>query len=428
MVATQTAPSAEATRGRELGIDQQTQLTNYLAAQHKAGYIAPTRLGEGAYADASGNVQGLPAAALPGYINQKDQNGNWVTSAVNGGLDAVKASKAAQAIGNATTEIMPQTYGPRGEALPYQTKREAIEGVNAPPVTSGAGDPTRAQSGGASGLDIQAALREIANTKASMSSVTDQSSKQALQAHIDDITKQISNVGNYPASMSGIPSAPSAGAGRGSLVPQLGVQNNINLLQGQGSDLLKSAQAEQAGNLQTNQYFDEIAHLMGNGAKFGPMQADIAKWKAMVPGVDLTGAQTNQDVMRKLSANLAGNRGTRSDADLANWQKAYPNGEMTNDAISQVLPMLRQTLGVGNARAKVLTSQSTNGGLETLPKVANEFNQIASPSVIADGNALAQASASGKLNDFMARIKQKYPNDWSQRLQTIKKLDGMGAF
>ena len=44
LLAQQLAPSAEATRGRELGVDQPTQLANYLAAQKKAGYIPLTRL------------------------------------------------------------------------------------------------------------------------------------------------------------------------------------------------------------------------------------------------------------------------------------------------------------------------------------------------------------------------------------------------
>lgn len=207
----------------------------------------------------------------------------------------------------------------------------------------------------------------------------------------------------------------------------VGATNNVQLMQGQGSDLLKTAQLDAAANRQTNAYFDEIEHLLDRGARFGPMSADIAKWKAMLPGVDLSGAMTNQDVMRKVAANLAGARGTRSDADLANWQKAYPNGEMTNQAIKEVLPMLRATLAVSDARSKVLTNASSSG-LESLPKVANEFNQIASPSLVAAGQQLAQASQSGQTKEFIAKFKAQYPNDWKQRLQDIEKLDRMGAF
>ncbi|WP_342620843.1 hypothetical protein [Rhodoferax sp. GW822-FHT02A01] len=209
--------------------------------------------------------------------------------------------------------------------------------------------------------------------------------------------------------------------------PPVGATNNVQLMQNQGSELLKNAQADAAANRQTSAYFDEIDNLLNSGAKFGPMSADIARWKALVPGIDLSGAMTNQDVMRKLAANLAGARGTRSDADLANWSKAYPNGEMTNQAIKEVLPMLRNTLSVSDARAKVITNASSSG-LENIPKIANDFNQIASPSLVSAGQQLAAASRTGQTRQFIAQFKAQYPNDWQQRLQSIQQLDKMGAF
>jgi hypothetical protein len=63
---------------------------------HKNTYIPPTRLGEGAYADSSGNVQGLPSAAQPGFINQRNQQGQWETVPVGGGLQAISQSTAAK--------------------------------------------------------------------------------------------------------------------------------------------------------------------------------------------------------------------------------------------------------------------------------------------------------------------------------------------
>jgi hypothetical protein len=200
-------------------------------------------------------------------------------------------------------------------------------------------------------------------------------------------------------------------------------------LNDQGGDLLKAAQADSQGNQQTYQYLNEIEGLVRSGAKFGPLSADIARWKAMFPGVDLSGAQTNQDVMRKIAANLAGVKGTRSDADLANWQHAYPSGEMTNDAILQVLPMLRGTLGVSDARAKVLTNVATQSGMDKVPQAYTRFNQLASPSVVSDGQALAQASRQGPqaVQQFMSQYKAAH-KDWQTRLPKIQALDQMGAF
>lgn len=202
-----------------------------------------------------------------------------------------------------------------------------------------------------------------------------------------------------------------------------------NLL-GQGGDLLKNAQADQSGNRQAGQFLDEIDALSKSGAKFGPGTDQVARWKALagnyIPGIDLSGAQTNQDVIRKIAANLAGARGTRSDADLQNWQKAYPSGELTNDAIAKVIPMLRQTLAVSDARANVLTRASSTG-LDKLPDAANKFNQIASPSLVAEGQALANASKNGTVPQFMQQYQKHYP-DWKSRLGQIQQLDGMGAF
>jgi hypothetical protein len=100
---------------------------------------------------------------------------------------------------------------------------------------------------------------------------------------------------------------------------------------------------------------------------------------------------------------------------------------MTNQAIKEVLPMLRQTLAVSDARSKVLSAASANG-LEGLPKIANDFNQIASPSIVAAGKQLAAASAAGQTKQFVSQFKAQHPNDWQQRLQSIQQLDKMGAF
>jgi hypothetical protein len=60
----------------------------------KQNYTAPTRLGEGAFADANGNVQGLPTTAPPGFINV-NSGGQWSTQPVSGGLPAAAQSNKA---------------------------------------------------------------------------------------------------------------------------------------------------------------------------------------------------------------------------------------------------------------------------------------------------------------------------------------------
>ncbi len=67
----------------------------------KANYIAPTRLGEGAYNDPTMGVQGLPTTAPPGFINQRGPNGNWQTVPIQGGVEANRQSAEQIALGKA---------------------------------------------------------------------------------------------------------------------------------------------------------------------------------------------------------------------------------------------------------------------------------------------------------------------------------------
>lgn len=88
----------------------------------KQTYIAPTRLGEGAYADPSGNIQGLPAAAPSGYINQRNpQTGAWETVPVNGGLDAVGQSTGVKTAAENDNKIVMVKYE-SGKEIPMYGK------------------------------------------------------------------------------------------------------------------------------------------------------------------------------------------------------------------------------------------------------------------------------------------------------------------
>jgi hypothetical protein len=100
----------------------------------KQTYIAPTRLGEGAYFDPTLGVQGLPSAAPPGFINTRDQSGNWQTNPVTNGLDAAAISKGALEAAQEGNKIMTITDG-SGRQVPVWAGNVA----GRPPVTGGQG-------------------------------------------------------------------------------------------------------------------------------------------------------------------------------------------------------------------------------------------------------------------------------------------------
>lgn len=138
-----------------LGITPEQSRTSELAKRLKEGYIAPTRLGEGAYADSNGNVQGLPTAAPAGFINARGPDGQWTTVPVTGGLDAVQESTRATTLG--------KTLGTLGQGFDDQNRPTYFLGlppgtVNAPqggssnpagrqPVLPGSNMLSRAQPG-----------------------------------------------------------------------------------------------------------------------------------------------------------------------------------------------------------------------------------------------------------------------------------------
>ena len=101
----------------------------------KANHLAPTRLGEGAYATADGKVVGLPSAAQPGFINEAQPDGTWTTKEIGGGLAAVTGSGVAKARGPATMDPQ-KIYNPEKKQFEYQTRAsvaDAANGKNAPP-------------------------------------------------------------------------------------------------------------------------------------------------------------------------------------------------------------------------------------------------------------------------------------------------------
>lgn len=169
---------------------------------------------------------------------------------------------------------------------------------------------------------------------------------------------------------------------------------------------------------------------------FGKGSEGLATFKAylsQVPGIDWNGAKSVQDIVGKLSAQMAG--GAPTDAELANRLAALPGTDKTADAVKEIIPLLISQGQHTQARIKVMQNAATqaNGDYSTVPKAAADFDLLASPRIIASGNTLVQLShapganqsgtpANAKLQEYVAMLKRVGAYD------RVKKLDAMGAF
>jgi hypothetical protein len=216
--------------------------------------------------------------------------------------------------------------------------------------------------------------------------------------------------------------------------PRLGQTQSDKLLTDQGNQLYSKINAEQTNNAQHRAVLNEMWQLAHEG-KFGPGTSTMARIKALASnaGIDMTGAQSDQDVMKKLSSNMVmsqlGQGGTGTDSQLATLQSAFPNGEMTNTAMQKVIPMLVSQIDAREARSKAANTYLQSGGqLSGLSGFLNKFNANADPGTISLGRRMAEASRNGTVQQEVQNLQRSRPNDWQKLLQKVQQLDQMGAF
>jgi Transglycosylase SLT domain len=209
----------------------------------------------------------------------------------------------------------------------------------------------------------------------------------------------------------------------------------------QGNDIYTKANADAQNLQQYRQALNEMWNLASTpGVKFGPGTEGAAKLMAYAnnAGINMTGAQTAQDVMRKLASNLAISQlqsgGTGSDAQLNTILHSIPNGEMTNAAIQKVIPLLVSQLDVKQARALAASNylQGNNNDLSSLPGFMTKFNQLAEPGTVSLGKQFSNAMTSGGRPAVMqleSQMMRKYGSAaWPGIKAKIQQLDQMGAF
>ena len=211
--------------------------------------------------------------------------------------------------------------------------------------------------------------------------------------------------------------------------------SNINA----GADVLKGANDAAAGANNTIAGLQDIYRLAskdpGSFGKGSQGYSTFLSYLSRVPGFQgLNEAKTTQDVVGKLSASLAG--GGRTDAELNNKLAALPGTEKTADAVKEVIQLLLSQQMHGQARAAVLqhAKDASGGDNGVVQSIAQQFDNIASPRIIASGVNLTQLSnASGAnvpntpankaLAEYYARVKAVPGLE-----EKIMKLNAMGAF
>lgn len=442
----------------------------------KLNNIPPTRLGEGAYNDPVRGVQGLPTTAPPGYINIRGEDGVWTTVPVRAGTQAVTASKKATALGTQLGTLgtgvdsnnNPVTY----LGLPPGTIGAPTEdkpGAPSLPAPLRNNNPGALMPGGklAQYPDLQTGLAALdqnlqhygaqgVNTLAGVISKWAPPDGNDTQGYINSVSTRLGLAPNQPIDLSnaatrhalatgimlqengpkGVFAAPAASA-----QPSLPTDGVIRPALSQtaqdltkiGGEYYNTATKDRQAVPMLRQALDEILNLATNpNNTFGPGTAEVARLKALAnnAGIDMTQAQTAQDILGKLASNVVmtqlGQGGqTGTDAQMNQIIHATPGGQMTNEAIKQVIPLLQQQLDVRDARANVLENamgQSKN--LANLPTVANQFNRLASPPVVQLGMQLANASKQGALSKFMQGLTPQQ----KALLPTVRQLDQLGAF
>jgi hypothetical protein len=440
------------------GIDPNSPLGKSLASQYvqKQLYMAPTSLrpGGGVYDPHSGQITMLPSAAPEGFQNVKQPDGSWAVVPIAGGTAAITASTQAATTGREAGSIK---TGVDEKGNPVYTTGAQIMGNGPAPLRNN--NPGAMMPGGklAQYPDFQTGVaamdqnlarygKQGINTLAGVISKWAPPNENDTQAYIKDVSQRLgikpdqqidlSNPAQRHALGAAIMLHENGPSGVFTAPQQPMVRPDMSATQKalikQGQDYYDSA-VKDGGNVNLHrQMLSEIQRLAADpNAKFGPGTPEVAKLKALANnlGIDMTSAQTAQDVMNKLSSQLVmsqlGVGGTGTDAQLNTLLHGNPNGEMTNQAILKVVPLLAQQLDLKEARANILNNEvNKSKSTENVPNLINQFNRLATPQIVQLGRQLANASAAGTLQDFMGKLTPQQ----KALLPRVQQLDQMGAF
>jgi hypothetical protein len=318
-----------------LGITPEQSRTFEIGKRLKEGYIAPTRLGEGAYADSNGNVQGLPTAAPPGYINVRGADGQWTTAPVSGGVGAIQESEKAKKLG--------QTLGTLGQG--FDKNGEPAYFIGVPPGTAGA--PPSGQNPPASAPAPVAPRQSAPGAKIDLTNMTPQEKEQVMAearriGYLRPGSKPGTSIEGSDTSMAPTPvaAAPTGGVIRPGNAPGFNdyQQGIAKAASDRFCSLIKQAQ-ESPSRVNV---LDNILDLSKSGVATGP----TADWNNKIKGIaaDTFGikswkgdASSYQELMKFMAQNASrawqAAGGTGTDAQLNQQVQGNVNGKMFPQAV-----------------------------------------------------------------------------------------------
>jgi hypothetical protein len=385
-----------------LGLTPEQTRSTELAKRFKEGYVAPTRLGQGAYNDPYLGVQGLPSAPQPGFQNLRNPDGSWSTVPIGNGPQSVQVSAQANALGKAAgaapyespvsvplsdgrslTLSKPEyaAYQQTGQ-LPARYSSLQPGGSSTPPsaIPQLDGNPDAASTPYQRSVsDIASIQREIANVNRS----TAPQSTKTMQLGIlnQELAKATAAASAATASAPAAVPQPSPTTA----APMVGVTPTLGTAPSQAapSDQMKSDYATMASaGPQAQQSLEYLDHLIELANK-KPFYMGVGI--GGLPGVDRVSTDAAEYEKARASyisaqGKALGSAGT--DAARSTIEQAVPEYGKPQDAMIRGLTDQRNQLVTGMLRRQVLAPVYQAGNEKAYTELSNGFDQNIKPSMV----------------------------------------------
>lgn len=339
-----------------LGIDPNASRSAELAKRLKAGYIPPTRLSQGAYADPTGTLHGLPAPAPAGFINIPDPTdaSGYKTVKIGGGPQAVQEAAKAKTAGEG--EVLPYSgVDVNGNPLPLTNRTAAATQGSAP-------QPQPGVSGDFKG--------DPAQVSAAIEAIKDPQERANARAAFEVQMKKTN--GALPPLASG----PIYGA------PPMGATSGADASQKAPAQSMKESYAKlQSSRASAQSATDAIDKMLALASKKSPL------FTAGVLGTHQSAVNPDAAEYEKQRANLitqlAAQNGTNgTDAGRALTGESVPDFGKPKSAIADGLGTLRNQTVVQQLKADLLTPAYQAGDSKKYTTLENEFDQHVAPSMV----------------------------------------------